>query len=173
MALQTLYSTKKTFYYNFFPTKAEEEHLKARKDEVQIPHDRILLEIRDMYQPGVVDLENPWLIKKTLSQYETVFGKLILSFNDTFEHVLRYWTLGMANYIALGQRVGVAVWDVTEGENPRKYQNNYGFYLQMMVNNDCFLSCLELIKDRGLKADDEICLYWDIKESSFMFKVVV
>ncbi|KAL6573327.1 hypothetical protein OROHE_001786 [Orobanche hederae] len=173
MVLQILHSTKKAFYYNFFPTKAEEDFLKSRRrDPVRISHDRILFEMRDIYPPRAVDPDDPWVIKKTLSRYESVFGKIIFTCSDTFEHVIRHWALGIANYIAHGQRVGVTLWDVTEEENPRKYQN-YGFYLQMMVNGECVLSCMELMKDRELKVDDVVYLYRDIKTSSFKFKVVV
>lgn len=168
MVLQTLYSTKKTFYYNFFPTKAEENSFRYTAG---MANGRKLIEMRDIYPPPVVDFENPWLIKKTLTHYETAFGKLVLSYNDTFEHVIRYWTLGMANFIALGQRVGVTLWDVTEEKNPKRYHQNSEFYLQMMANDECLLSCMELIRDRKLKVDDEIYLYWDSTENCFKFKL--
>ncbi|KAK4434159.1 hypothetical protein Salat_0578600 [Sesamum alatum] len=173
MVLQTLHSTKKTFYYNFFPSKAEEESSKARKGPVGSSSDvvgRVLVEMRDIYPPPVLDPDNPWCLRKTLNHYEIAFGKLVLSSNDMFEHVIRYWSLGMANYVALGQKVGVTLWDVTEEENPRTYRNN-DVYLQMMANDDCVLSCMELVKERKLKVDDEIGMYWDSKETSFKFKV--
>ncbi|KAL0432742.1 UNVERIFIED_CONTAM: hypothetical protein Slati_2608500 [Sesamum latifolium] len=173
MVLQTLHSTKKTFYYNFFPSKAEElDSLKARKGPVGSASDvgRVLIEMRDIYPPPVLDPDNPWLLRKTLNHYEIAFGKLVLSSNDTFDHVIRYWGLGMANYVALGQKVGVALWDVTEEKNPRKYWNN-DIYLQMMANDDCVVSCMELMKDRKLKVDDEIGMYWDSKEADFKFKL--
>ncbi|KAL0366445.1 UNVERIFIED_CONTAM: hypothetical protein Sradi_3534600 [Sesamum radiatum] len=172
MVLQTLHSTKKTFYYNFFPSKAEDDSLQARKGPVGSASGmgRVLIEMRDIYPHPVLDPDNPWLLRKTLNHYEIAFGKLVLSSNDTFDHVIRYWSLGMANYVALGQKVSVTLWDVTEEKKPRKYRNN-DVYLHMMANDDCVISCMELVKDRKLKVDDEIGMYWDSKEADFKFKL--
>ncbi|KAI3465049.1 hypothetical protein Pfo_021712 [Paulownia fortunei] len=147
MVLKTLYSTKKTFFYKFFPTKEEEECLKARKFG---GGGRVMVEIRDVFPPPVVDPDNPWRINKTLNCYEIDSGKLVLSRNDTFEHVLRYWSIGLANNIALGLRVNVAMWDVTQENYPRKYESNDAC-LQMVGNDDFVLVCMALMKDRDMK----------------------
>ncbi|KAL0284704.1 UNVERIFIED_CONTAM: hypothetical protein Sangu_2814000 [Sesamum angustifolium] len=129
MILQTLHSTKKTFYYNFFPSIAEDHSLKARKGPVGSAPDvgRVLIETRDIYPPLVLDPDNPWLLRKTLNHYEIACGKLVLTSNCTFDH--------------------------------------------MMANDDCVVSCMELVKDRKLKVDDEIGMYWDSKEADFKFKL--
>lgn len=170
MGFQTLYSTKKTFYYNFVPTKAEEEALKARKASGGLVDGRVLTEIRDLYPQPTIDPSNPWIIKKTLNQYEVVQGKLALSCNDAFEHVIRYWTFGMSNYVTMGYRIGVYLWDATDEENPRKYHGK-DVYLQMMPNDDFVLSCLDLFKK--LKVDDQVLVYWDCKNSCFKFKALL
>ncbi|KAG8369237.1 hypothetical protein BUALT_Bualt15G0130700 [Buddleja alternifolia] len=169
MVFHTFHTTKKTFYYNFFPTKAEEEDLKARGAPT---NGRVLVEMRDIYPPPMLDPNYPWMIKKTINLYEIASGKLVLSHNDAFEHVLRYWSLGMANYIAMGQKVGVALWDVTEEGNIKKYQGN-DVYLQMIANDDCVVACMDMIKERKLKVGDRVSLFWDPKETTFQFKLIV
>lgn len=167
-------STKKTFYYNFFPTKEEEESSKARNFEWgQAGVGRVMVEIRDIHPPPVVDPKNPWRIHKTLNQYEIDSGKLVLSWHDTFEHVLRYWSIGMANSIDLGLKVDVAMWDVTQENYPRIYDQFHGAYLQMGERDDFYLACMALMKDRNLKVYDEISLYWDSNKSRFMFKLLL
>ncbi|KAG5607222.1 hypothetical protein H5410_028714 [Solanum commersonii] len=84
-------SLKKTFFYNFFPSKAEEEACKLNNT----PHvvTRELIEIRDIYPPTKIDLKNPWQIKKKITHDEVIVGKLVIPFFEIFEYILRYWTL--------------------------------------------------------------------------------
>ncbi|KAA8527348.1 hypothetical protein F0562_034937 [Nyssa sinensis] len=150
---------KKTFYYNFIPTEAEEAACKANKTPFEIT--RVLVDIRDMHPPVTVfDSQNPWKIKKSLTQYEVVTGKLVLSFKDAFDHVFRYWTLCMANHVVLGHKMHVIVWDVSEETNPKRYRND-GTFLEMLPNDDYALTCPDLVQNRHLNAEDEIGLYWD------------
>ncbi|XP_075101632.1 B3 domain-containing protein At5g26805-like [Nicotiana tabacum] len=157
---------KKTFFYNFIPSKAEEEACKASNTPWVVT--RQLIEIRDIYPPPVLDLKNPWQIKKTVTYDEAVVGKLVLPFIDVFEYIFRYWTLDMANLVVSGHKVNVSLWDVTEENNPKKYDN----YFEMLPNDDYALVCLDLYKDRGLSVDDEIGLYWDPRSSTFVFKEI-
>lgn len=75
----------------------------------------------------------------------------------------------MANLVVLGHKVNVSLWDVTEENNPKKYDSNY---FEILPNDDYALVCLDLYKDRGLSVDDEIGLYWDPRSSTFVFKEI-
>ncbi|KAG8390055.1 hypothetical protein BUALT_Bualt01G0043600 [Buddleja alternifolia] len=156
MALTTHHTLKKTYFYNFFPTKAMEEASLANPNPAGVGHQRMLVEIRDVYPPPVLDSRHPWQIKKTLNAYEISSGKVLVSFQDTFEYILRYWTFCMANNIAmLGKKVLVVLWDLTDEKNPKKYEGNE-VYFQMILTGDCVLSCMEMMRNRNLKVDDYI-----------------
>ncbi|GFQ02910.1 hypothetical protein PHJA_002434800 [Phtheirospermum japonicum] len=170
MAFNILYSIKNTFYYNFLPSK-EFEDISIKSGRARVG--REMVEIRDIFPPPVVSDSNPWRINKTLNHYEIESGKLIIPCNDMFEHVLRYWSIDSANYIAKeGQRVHVAIFDCTQDPKyPRKYKADEA-YLLMVEKDDFVLACMALIKDRNLKVYDEISLYWDLQRSCFMFKLL-
>ncbi|KAL8041080.1 hypothetical protein ABFS82_10G140400 [Erythranthe guttata] len=173
MALVTHQTLKKTYYYNFFPTKGDEDSaaVAANPHPLGSRRNRMLVEMRDLYPPPVVDPNHPWQIKKTLNHYEISSGKIVISFNDTFEHILRYWNFCMANHIAiLGHRVAVAVWDVTNEKKPKKYDGNE-VYFQITPSENCILTCVGVMRDRNFKIDDYIGLYWDPKESNFRIKL--
>ena len=55
---------KKTFFYNFFPSKINEEACNVNNT----PHvvTRELAEIRDIYPAPIIDWQKPWQIKKKL-----------------------------------------------------------------------------------------------------------
>ncbi|KAG5581143.1 hypothetical protein H5410_051770 [Solanum commersonii] len=115
-----LLSMKKTLLYNFFPSKVEEEVCKVNNT----PHvvTRELVEIRDLYPAPKIDLQNPWQIKKKITYDEIVVGMLMIPFFEMFEYILRYWTLDMAKILENGCSVCVDMWDVTEGNVPKKYE---------------------------------------------------
>ncbi|XP_059310213.1 B3 domain-containing protein At2g33720 [Lycium ferocissimum] len=161
---------KKVFFYNFIPSKVEEES--CRNSNIPWLVTRRLVEIRDKYSAPVIDLEDPWQIKKSITYYEAIVGKLVLPFAEVFEHIFRYWTLDMAEFVMSGHKTNVYLWDVTEENNPKKYHND-GTYFEMMPNEDYALVCVDLFKDRGLSVGDEIGLYWDPSWSShFKFKLI-
>ncbi|WMV50921.1 hypothetical protein MTR67_044306 [Solanum verrucosum] len=89
-----LLSMKKTFFYNLFPSKVEEEACKVKNT----PHvvTRELVEIRDLYPAPKIDLQNPWPIKKSIAHDEIVVGMLMIPLFEMFEYILRYWTLDTA-----------------------------------------------------------------------------
>lgn len=173
MSLITYHTLKKTYFYNFFPSKAEE----VSPPTINPPRpfwfrrQRVLVEMRDVHPPPVLDPTNPWQIKKTLNQYEVASGKIVVSFIDSFEHILRYWNFCMANHIAiLGHRVAVPVWDVTNEKDPKRYDGNE-VYFQITPSENCILTCTQMMRDRNLKVDDYIGLYWDSKQCSFRIKL--
>uniref|UniRef100_M1D885 Uncharacterized protein n=1 Tax=Solanum tuberosum TaxID=4113 RepID=M1D885_SOLTU len=106
-----LLSLKKTLFYNFFPSKAEEEACKLNNTPHVVTQE--LIEIRDIYPPPKIDLENSWQIKKKITHDEVIVGKLMIPFFETFEYILRYWTLDAAKSLENGCDVPVGVWDVT------------------------------------------------------------
>lgn len=159
---------KKTFCYNFVPSKEEEAACKANNTPFQVKG--TLVEIRDLYPPPVIDFQNPWQIKKTLTHYEVVTGKVVVPFSDAFEHVFRHWTLSMTGRVVVRHRLNVILWDVTEQTNPKRYQD--GIFFEMLPNDDFVIACMDLFKDRYLKVGDEIGLFWDPRASDFQFKIV-
>ncbi|TMW83419.1 hypothetical protein EJD97_001708 [Solanum chilense] len=164
-----LLSIKKTFFYNFFPSKAGEETCKLNNT----PHvvTKELIEIRDIYPPPKIDLQNPWQIKKKITGDEIIVGKLVIPFVETFEYILRYWTLDATKSLENGCDVHVNVWDVTEENIPKKYEGG-SVFLKKLHNDDFSLSCIKLFNNRGLSNGDEIGLYWDPRSSSLMFKLL-
>ncbi|XP_055808695.1 uncharacterized protein LOC129877228 [Solanum dulcamara] len=164
-----LLSTKKTFFYNFFPSKEEEEACKVNNTPWVVT--RELIEIRDIYPAPKIDLENSWQIKKKITNDEAVVGKLVIPFYETFEYILRYWTLDVAKSLENGYGVAVDVWDVTEEKVPKKYEGG-SVCLRKLYNDDFSLLCVKLFKDRELGIGDEIGLFWDPRSSSLMFKLL-
>ncbi|TMW98008.1 hypothetical protein EJD97_004645, partial [Solanum chilense] len=73
-----LISMKKTFFYNFFPSKSEEEACKVNNTQHIVT--RELMEIRDLYPAPIIDLQNPWQIKKKITHDEIVVGMLMIQF---------------------------------------------------------------------------------------------
>ncbi|KAL3505608.1 hypothetical protein ACH5RR_030990 [Cinchona calisaya] len=161
---------KKTFYHNFMPSKEEEEEEASKATNTRLQTTRVLVEINDVHPPPILDYNNPWNIKKKLIQYEVVARKFVISFTNTFDHIFRYWTLAMANHVVLGHRMSVVLWDATDEKNPKKYCGDT-VYFEILPNDDYVLACMDLFKDHSLNVDDEIGLYWDLRSSSFQFKL--
>ncbi|KAG5606544.1 hypothetical protein H5410_028036, partial [Solanum commersonii] len=90
-----LLSLKKTFFYSFFPSKEEE---KARI------------------------LNNTPHIKIKITSHEVEAGALLISYIETFDYILPYWTLDMAKILVNRYGVRVGVWDLTKDNSPRKYE---------------------------------------------------
>ena len=130
-----------------------------------------LIEIRDIYPPPKIDLENPWQIKKKITGDEIIVGKLVIPFVETFEYILRYGTLDLAKSLENGCDVLVDMWDVTEENIIEKYQGE-SVFLRKLHNDDFYLSCMILFDNRKLNVGDEIGLYWDPRSSSLMFKLL-
>ncbi|CAA0809758.1 Putative B3 domain-containing protein [Striga hermonthica] len=164
---------KKSYLYNFFPVKEDEERYAAAAASSAFgPRlQRMLVEIRDVHPPPEIDPRDPWPIKKALNHYEIASGKVIVSFNDTFEHILRYWNFGMATNITVwGRKVAVLVWDVTNEKKPRSYDGS-NVYFQMTPSGNCLLTCGEMMNARNMKAEDKIGLCWENKNSCFHIKL--
>lgn len=167
MALQTFYSTKKTLYYNFIETKANEDPQKIQR---AAPVE--LVEIRDVHPPPSMYLNNPWL-RKTLNYYEVHSGTIVLMWCDVVEHVIRYWGHRMAHAFTMQQeKIPVKLWDVTDEKSPKKYEGK-AVYIWHMMDRICYISCRELFVVRNLKAYDMISMYWDCKDNGFKFKASV
>ncbi|KAI6695047.1 hypothetical protein NL676_022757 [Syzygium grande] len=162
--------SRKTFYYNFMPTKAEEEAAKARNVPYQVT--RTLFEVNDISPPQLhPDPNYPWLIRKAVSNCEIVNGKLVLSHNDTFDHVFRYWTLETCNHVVMGGRYPVALVDFTDEKSPRRYQSDHTF-LERGLNETYILGWFDIIRNRLFNAGDEVGLFWDVRSGAFHFKML-
>ncbi|KAK4716948.1 hypothetical protein R3W88_015286 [Solanum pinnatisectum] len=159
---------KTVFFYNFIPSKAEEES--CRESNTPWIVTRQLVEIRDIYPAPIIDLQNLWLIKKMITHYETVIGKHVLPFAEAFEHVFRYWTLDTVKSITSGHRKNIDLWDVTEENNPKNYHNE-GTFIEVLPNEDYALVCADLFRNCRLRVN-EVGLYWNPRFSFFKFKLI-
>ncbi|KAG5581163.1 hypothetical protein H5410_051790 [Solanum commersonii] len=151
-----LLSMKKTFFYNFFPSKVEEEACKVNNT----PHivTRELVKIKGLYPAPKIDMQNPWQIKKNITHDKIVVGMLMIPFFVMFEYILQYWTLVMAKILENGCSVCVDMWDVTGRDVSKKYDGG-SVWLRKVYNDDFALWCIELFRDCGLGDGDEIGLY--------------
>lgn len=161
---------KKTFFHKFIQSKAEEEAYQVNNTPWVMT--RELVEIRDVYLAPTIDLENLWQIKKKIIRNEIVLGKLVIPFLEMFEYILRYWKLDVAKSLANGYEVCVDVWDITEENDPQKYEGGTVCFRKLYNDHDYSLSCERLFNYRGLDVGDEIGLYWDPRSSSLMFKLL-
>ncbi|PIN12205.1 hypothetical protein CDL12_15188 [Handroanthus impetiginosus] len=164
---------KKVYFYHFIRPKDQEDNLIECDAPMGPPYHRILIEIRDVHPPPMLNPVDPWKIKKTLSQDEIETGKIVVSFNDAFEYIFRYWNFWMAKHVVLlRHRVSVVLWDVTYARNPKKHQGN-GIYFQIALGDDFGLTCMELMRESNWKEGDYIGLYWDPVKSHVCVKVFV
>ncbi|KAG5606683.1 hypothetical protein H5410_028175 [Solanum commersonii] len=133
----------KTFFYNFFPLKDEEEACKLNNT----PHvvTRELIEMRDIYPSSKIDLENRWQTKKKITRDEIIVRKPVRC---------ACWCVGCNG-----------------GECPKKYQGG-SFCLRNLYNDDFPLSCMELFNNCGFGDCDEIGIYWDPRSLSLMFQLL-
>lgn len=160
---------RKIFYYNFLPTKAEEEAAAARN----VPYHtyRTVVEIRDWYPPPRIDPNNPWQIRKSISSNEVVTGKLTLSHEEMFEHVFRYWSVDMANHVILGNKCFVILIDYTDDNMAKRVQGE-NVYVKSGPNETYILGVLDVVRGRPLNPGDEVGLFWDMRSGTFGFKLL-
>ena len=81
-----LLSMKKTLFYNFFPSKAEEEIYNINNTAHEVT--RELVEIRNRYPSSRIDLKNPWQIKKKIIHEDIVLGFRMISFFEILGQIL-------------------------------------------------------------------------------------
>ncbi|KAK9911190.1 hypothetical protein M0R45_035111 [Rubus argutus] len=166
---------KKTFYYNFFPTKDEEIKVaKAGNAKKHISCD--LIEIRELdYQP-LFNRNDPWHIKKVVEAAEIKTGILRLSWRDTLDHIFRYWDVETANMVTRGKKIFVGILvdlsDLTRSFKP-PYQGE-NIYLQKMPNERYVydFGLKDLVVDKHFKEGDLIGLTWDCRYGIFQTKVL-
>lgn len=162
---------KKTFYYNFYPTKEEEE---AALSNPNSQPSRTLVEINDVYPRTQPDPNDPWVIKKVVQPREIQSRKLVLPHNDAFEHVFRYWTVDSVNIVLNGRICYTSISDFNDPHGlGRRYEHD-GIYLRQEANNgdNFLLGWKELVQARRFNPGDEIGLYWDDMFKTFQFKLL-
>lgn len=159
---------KKIFFHNFFPTK--EEELVCLADNSPHKAFRVLMEIRDIHPPLVMNYLNSWKIHK-LSMFEVCTRKIVISFNEAFEYIFRYWSLNLVNYVVTLNKLFVCVYDVSDPRNPKKHDGD-SVYFDMVLDDDYTLACKSLFQDLNLSIGDEIGLFYDPNASCFMFKLI-
>ncbi|KAM1369855.1 hypothetical protein ACFX15_039665 [Malus domestica] len=172
---------KKTFYYNFYPTK-EEELEEAVKGGSSGDVPRVLVEIADIhYQPPPpLIISDPRHIVRAISASEVKTGVLFLPFKEAFEHVFRHWSMEEANIVVNGcNKFPVTVWDVTDYNlrPPMVYGKDHGIYFQKGHMDEYYvLACVNVISNRRIKVGDEIGLAWDrsngLMPGKFLFKLL-
>ncbi|WCJ40262.1 hypothetical protein M5689_021192 [Euphorbia peplus] len=157
---------RKTFFYNFFPSKAEEEAEAARNAHHQVT--RSLIEIRDWNSGHRFDPTNPWQIRRVVTRNEIAMGEITLSHEEMLEYVLRSWKLESANHVVQGNKCMVVLMDYTEENMPKTYPNSY--VKAGGTNNECYVVGLaDVFRGRVISAGDEIGLFWDMRPTSFGF----
>lgn len=167
---QTLLTTKKTFFYNFIPSKLEEEQCKLLNKPYQVT--KSVVQFRDIYPPPSFDPANPWRIRRTLTSEDVTSGRIFITFNEAFDHVFRYWSLETANAVVmLGNKLTSVIWDLSDESKPVSFTGETVFF-DKGCDEGYNLGILDLVKSRGVKAGDEIGLYWDLRASAFIFKVL-
>ncbi|GAV89131.1 hypothetical protein CFOL_v3_32550 [Cephalotus follicularis] len=167
---------KKTFYYNFFPIKTEEEAVIACNIPQQVT--RTLIEIRDMGPSSPYtnsDINDPWKIRKLITNNVLKTGKLRLSHEEMFDHVFRYWTLDMANKVVMGSKYFVTLLDYSDDHDntiiPKRYQTENTFF-EKAISDTYVLGFLDLVHSRLLNPGDEVGLLWDTRSTTFSFKLL-
>ncbi|TXG48242.1 hypothetical protein EZV62_027536 [Acer yangbiense] len=165
-----MYTTmKKTYYYEFLPSKAAEEAAKARG----VPHriTRTLVQIRDMTPPPKFDPNNPWKIRKSVTNGEVINGKLMLTHQATFEYIFRYWGEEICKHVIAGNKSYVIILDYTDEDSPKRLQGESVFF-EGGSNDTYFLGWMDLVRSRSVTAGDEIGLFWDNSNGTFGFKLL-
>ncbi|KDP41879.1 hypothetical protein JCGZ_26897 [Jatropha curcas] len=156
---------RKTFYYNFLPTKAEEEAAVARKAQHHVS--RTIVEIRDWFAPARMDPTNPWQIRRAISRSEVATGEFLLSHEEMFEHVFRFWNVELANHLVQGNKCFVVLIDYSEENMPKTFQSSY---VKNGAKNDTYLlGFVEVLRCRVINPGDEIGLFWDTRPASYGF----
>ncbi|KAB1225503.1 hypothetical protein CJ030_MR1G018604 [Morella rubra] len=158
---------KKVLFYNFFPTKAEEEAAKAQNSVHKVTP-VCVVEIRDWLPPPPVDF---W-IEKVVSFNHIATRKLYLTHNETFEYVFRYWTVENASKIVVGNRLYVMIMDITDTNSPIAYQGLNVFFERGAHIDYYALGCKDLLEKKVFHLGDEIGLRWNKELGLFQLKVI-
>lgn len=163
---------RKAYYYNFLPSKAEEDAAatsKANNSIFQVG--RALVEIRDLYPVPVADPKNVWQIKKVATSTDILTGKLMLLHHDVFEYIFRHWSLEMCSQVVAGNKVYAVIWDLTDENSPVRYHSE-NIYLERGPQDTYLLGWTDLARKAKMNPNDEIGLYWEIRSETFQFKVL-
>ncbi|TXG47209.1 hypothetical protein EZV62_026503 [Acer yangbiense] len=165
-----MYTTmKKTFFYEFLPSKEAEEAAKARGVPYRVT--RTLIEIRDINPPPKIDQNNRWKIKKVVTAGEVMNGKLMLTHQVAFEYIFRYLSMEICKHVIAGYKSYIILVDYTDENNPKKLQGQSLFF-QGGGNDTYILGWMELVRSRAVCPGDEIGLFYDKSTGTFGFKVL-
>lgn len=148
---------RKFFFYNFLPTKPEEETYTARG--VRHTVTRTLTEIRDVDLEPEIDPNDPWQIKKSVTTAEIKHGTLTLSQEQAFNHIFRYWPLEICdNVVTRGNMFRVVITDHTNKGEPKRYDGP-NIFLEPWPNKTYVLGWMVAVEDLLVNPMDEIGLY--------------
>nr|GLL48478.1 hypothetical protein A4A49_59639 [Ipomoea trifida]GME06236.1 hypothetical protein A4A49_59639 [Ipomoea batatas] len=162
---------KKTLFYKFIPSQAQQEACMARNLPWQVR--RRVVEIRDVNDgtDAAAAAAGARGIRRVLSREEVVMGGIVVPFAEAFKHVFQHWTLGMIKRAAVkGENVDVVIWDVTNRFRPKRYSN--GVHIQVLANQDYGVWCMDLFSELGLGVYDLIWLAWDPLRSAFLLRLI-
>ncbi|CAN4107084.1 unnamed protein product [Withania somnifera] len=118
----------------------------------------------------IIDLQDPWKIKKVITDFEQSSKILVLPSPDIFRHVFRHWLDGMIEILNKGMKQQIILWDLTEENDPRKCGRAY--VQKMKPSMDYALVCADLFINHELNDGDHIGLYWDTIACDFKFKLI-
>ncbi|OVA16752.1 hypothetical protein BVC80_1543g207 [Macleaya cordata] len=159
-----------TRYYNFVPTKVQEEKGEASGNFPLQPFSVELVEVRDD-PPHVLDLFNQWEIKKVLTAVDVgILGGLVLGQEQVYNHIFRYWNRELVwNLIGGAQQIPILIRDLDT-------KTEYNLYFKKSTMDDCFVISTfwnrDFVYRRDLKEGDMIGMYWHPSSSSFCFSVL-
>ncbi|KAM3344997.1 hypothetical protein P3S68_024706 [Capsicum galapagoense] len=116
-----------------------------------------------------MNVENPWIITKIITDFEKSVKILVLSLNDMKSHIFKHWMKGMVKLIKKGNKQEVELVDVTDVVNSK----NHRAFIQMMEpSKDYAIACKNLFANDELRVGDEIGLYWDTRSNNLKFKII-
>uniref|UniRef100_M1DJD6 Uncharacterized protein n=1 Tax=Solanum tuberosum TaxID=4113 RepID=M1DJD6_SOLTU len=183
---------KKTFFFNFISSKAEEEanntprkrtrevletgnvttmfdFMPSKAEEEANNTPRIIT--RELIETGsarIFDPNNIYYIRSTISHCELSNGELLIPFSVMLLNIFPYMDLEIARSFVNENEVHVKLWDDTENNVPKKYGCGR-FTVRKLPEDDYHLSIVTLIKDRVLVIGDKIGLCWHPWNSTFVF----
>uniref|UniRef100_A0A3Q7FJJ9 TF-B3 domain-containing protein n=1 Tax=Solanum lycopersicum TaxID=4081 RepID=A0A3Q7FJJ9_SOLLC len=110
------------------------------------------------------------MIKKTVTQFERSTKLLVLPFAIALEYVFRHLMKEMVQLVEKGNILCVQLWDVTDDNNHKNYENTY--VVKMEPCEDYAIYCDDLFENCELSYGDEIEIYWDSNTNNFKFKLI-
>ncbi|KAF2322989.1 hypothetical protein GH714_032657 [Hevea brasiliensis] len=162
--IKTSLHDEENLLLQFPATKAEEEAEAARNAQHHVT--RTIVEMKEFFIPPRIEPSSPWQIRRPITRNEVAAGELVLSHEEMFEHVFRFWNLDSANHVVQGNKCFVVLIDYTEDNMPKTFQ---GAYVKSCSNDTYVVGMMEVVRGRVINPGDEIGLFWDMRPATYGF----